>query len=1005
MSLEVTIPILQAGQTAAELASLNPIGFERQLVFETDTLKAKLLDGVTAYNSLPYLFINSSVVWGGIGGTLSNQTDLQNALNAKQATLVNQINIKSINGNSLLGSGDLSITTDLSAYLTIASAASTYATIASLSSYLTTAAAASTYVPYTGATQDVNLGEFELKAGQIEYDQTPTGAAGVAITRWNDSIGTLETTLKGGNVVLKHGRDLFERVVNKTGIQLTKAAYQAVRVSTAQGQRLGVALAQANNDNNSADTIGLVVETIDNNQEGMIYVVGEIDGINTTGSLQSETWADGDVLYLSPTTAGRITNVKPVAPQHLVVIGYVVYAHANQGKIYVKVMNGFELGELHDVDTTGATNGQVLKYNGTIWTAQTDLNSGVWGSITGTLSSQTDLQSALDGKVDENAAITGATKTKITYDAKGLVTSGADATTADIAASTNKNYVTDAQLTVIGNTSGTNSGNQTLANTSDATSHTVTLSATGGSVQLVEGSGITLTTTGTAADGIITIASSGGGSSFADNVFEIYDNTDNTKKLAFEASGITTGTTRTLTIPNASGTIALTSDLASYVPYTGATTSVNLGANNLTATVGTFTGNLVVDTNTLFVDAANNRVGIGTATPSFPLDIISTATNQLVVQSTGTAIDSRASMLFSNNRASFASVAAFLYGNTTNTSSKLGQTMADKFFVIADGANNLGMAIGTNGNVPLFLATNNSTRLTVTGGGLLAFGTGITSAFPALKRNSTELQVRLADDSAFAPLISGRFEANQPNITINNIATAITNGSFIGANLGGQQFGLLIGVDQSGFSYIQGRYLSAADHIRIQEFGSGISVGSATGDGYIAIGRTSQLASSRLGISVAPTASANYGLVSLGSGAFDGATSGFFTGVAAGTAIAVNLASGGTSDLLNMQVAGVGRFKISSAGKPTYDSTITAGGTTGNQTINKPSGTVNIAAAGTTVTVTNSLVSTSSIVIAVVRTNDSTAYIKNVVPSAGSFVITLGAAATAEVSIGFIVNN
>jgi hypothetical protein len=142
-----------------------------------------------------------------------------------------------------------------------------------------------------------------------------------------------------------------------------------------------------------------------------------------------------------------------------------------------------------------------------------------WGSITGTLSLQTDLQSALDSKVDENAAITGATKTKITYDAKGLVTAGADATTADIAASTNKNYVTDAQLTVIGNTSGTNSGNQTLANTSDATSHTATLSATGGSVKLVEGSGITLTTTGTSADGIITIASSSvGGIAIGDAV-------------------------------------------------------------------------------------------------------------------------------------------------------------------------------------------------------------------------------------------------------------------------------------------------------------------------------------------------------------------------------------------------------------------------------------------------------------------------------------------------------
>jgi hypothetical protein len=68
------------------------------------------------------------------------------------------------------------------------------------------------------------------------------------------------------------------------------------------------------------------------------------------------------------------------------------------------------------------------------------------------------IQTQLDGKVDENAAITGATKTKITYDAKGLVTAGADATTADIADSTDKRYVTDAQLTVIGNTSGTNTG-------------------------------------------------------------------------------------------------------------------------------------------------------------------------------------------------------------------------------------------------------------------------------------------------------------------------------------------------------------------------------------------------------------------------------------------------------------------------------------------------------------------------------------------------------------------
>lgn len=89
-------------------------------------------------------------------------------------------------------------------------------------------------------------------------------------------------------------------------------------------------------------------------------------------------------------------------------------------------------------------------------------SSVAWGGITGTLSSQTDLQTALDGKVDENAPITGGTNTKITYDAKGLVTAGVAATTADINDSLNRRYVTDAQLTVIGNTSGTNTGDNAV---------------------------------------------------------------------------------------------------------------------------------------------------------------------------------------------------------------------------------------------------------------------------------------------------------------------------------------------------------------------------------------------------------------------------------------------------------------------------------------------------------------------------------------------------------------
>lgn len=108
---------------------------------------------------------------------------------------------------------------------------------------------------------------------------------------------------------------------------------------------------------------------------------------------------------------------------------------------------------------------------------------------------------------------------------------------------------------------------------------------------------------------------------------------------------------------------------------------------------------------------------------------------------------------------------------------------------------------------------------------------------------------------------------------------------------------------------------------------------------------------------------------------------------------------------LRYQVASSTRYSVNSVGKTTRDSTITAGGTTGNRTIDKASGTVNFAAAATAITVTCNQCTTSSIVFAVVRTNDTTAVIKNVVPWNGSFVITLSAAATAETSVWFMVYN
>lgn len=201
----------------------------------------------------------------------------------------------------------------------------------------------------------------------LDFDTATTSTVGAGQMAWNDTLGTLNLGLKGGNTISNLGQHIHARVVNKTTplVNLTKAGYQVVIVAGATGQRLSVKLAKADNDANSAGTLGIVAENIGGNAEGFICSVGNLTNINTTGSLQGETWADGDSLYLSPTTFGAITNVKPSAPFHEVRIGYVEYAHAINGKIYVKIDNGYELDELHNVAINSGTlaNRDILQYN------------------------------------------------------------------------------------------------------------------------------------------------------------------------------------------------------------------------------------------------------------------------------------------------------------------------------------------------------------------------------------------------------------------------------------------------------------------------------------------------------------------------------------------------------------------------------------------------------------------------------------------------------------------
>jgi hypothetical protein len=238
---------------------------------------------------------------------------------------------------------------------------------------------------------DVMTGDLAFSASgindtdNIQFNITPTTyTPAVGNMGWNDSEGTIDLLLRGGIVSLPLGQKQVARVVNGTGGNVLRSNYQVVKVTGAQGQRLQVNLAQANNDANSADTLGLIAENINNNNSGFIITSGLVENINTTGSLQGETWADGNVLYLSPTVPGRLTNVKPQAPDHTVICGFVVYVNANNGKIFVKIDNGYEIDELHNVriDTGTLANGQILKYNSTLGVWENGTDSGITGTGT-----------------------------------------------------------------------------------------------------------------------------------------------------------------------------------------------------------------------------------------------------------------------------------------------------------------------------------------------------------------------------------------------------------------------------------------------------------------------------------------------------------------------------------------------------------------------------------------------------------------------------------------------
>ena len=193
-------------------------------------------------------------------------------------------------------------------------------------------------------------------------------------------------------------------VKNSSGSAMTKG--QAVYISGANGSNALISLSKADAESTSSKTLGLLVQDLANNGLGYVITDGLLTGLNTG------TASAGDAVWLSPSTAGGLVYGlanKPVAPNHMVYIGVVTRASTTVGEILVKVQNGFEIDELHDVLITSKTNGDLLKY---------DSATGLWknsaqSTLTIAQSQVTNLTTDLAGKASTSHTHTFANITDV----------------------------------------------------------------------------------------------------------------------------------------------------------------------------------------------------------------------------------------------------------------------------------------------------------------------------------------------------------------------------------------------------------------------------------------------------------------------------------------------------------------------------------------------------------------------------------------------------------------
>ena len=191
---------------------------------------------------------------------------------------------------------------------------------------------------------------------------------------WNNSEGSLAVGLSDTYEMFLGG-ELHYRVRNNTGSSiLAGTAVYATGLTPGGNNRIEIAPKVADGSIREVRFMGLVTENIDNGVNGFTTHFGYIRNIDTRGDYAANgatnkvwasgepVWAEGDILYIHPTAEGKLTKIEP---KHSISVAIILNRHQSEGKLFVRPTSYGHLGDNHDVDVSGATNGQFLQYNST----------------------------------------------------------------------------------------------------------------------------------------------------------------------------------------------------------------------------------------------------------------------------------------------------------------------------------------------------------------------------------------------------------------------------------------------------------------------------------------------------------------------------------------------------------------------------------------------------------------------------------------------------------------